>query len=213
MASNKTIKIKNEKLGDLTLKIVAGGNEAKKSIISDNIMYAYRKKDNQTFLYDMYVKYMSDDKMTDILGKYMENPNKFDLPTLVKNINVEYASTFKRKTRNEDELSAGDHITINTFKDNDRIYNLEVTIKKAPNNNLYAYIDNNFTDERYRKNGLMTLGFKALEDYLSNYGISKIALDAINLDGNQNLDQIYTNFGYSKHGDKFVKNIDMQMYK
>lgn len=212
MARNKTIKIKHEKLGDLTLKIVAG-DEAIKSIISDNIMYAYRKKDNQTFLYDMYVKYMSDDKMTDILGKYMENPNKFDLPTLVKNINVEYASSFKRKTRNEDELSAGDHITINTFKDNDRIYNLEVTIKKAPNNTLYAYIDNNFTDERYRKNGLMTQGFKALEDYLSNYGISKIALDAINLDGNQNLDQIYTNFGYSKHGDKFVKNIDMQMYK
>ena len=90
---------------------------------------------------------------------------------------------------------------------------MEAQIKKTKNGIKYAEIEKNFTNEEYRRCGLMRLGFDNFQNYLQENNIQKITLEAIDLDGNEfNLNSLYTKFGFYKHGDKFVKDVSQREY-
>ena len=48
---------------------------------------------------------------------------------------------------------------------------------------------------------LSHLGFAKLEEFLAQNDIYKVVLEAINLDGNQNLNQIYQSKGFEQKGE------------
>ena len=213
MIKNIETIIPHEKLGNLVF-LLKTHDESVGNVISNDIIEKYKNIDNQTFLYDLYVKYLNDDKMTNIIGGFLESPNKFDKQSMIDLINSQYSSGNTTKNSQSDTLTAGDHISINMYLPKNKtesIYNCEVKIKQTPKHSLYAYIDKNFTHEEYRGLGLMNLGFAKLEEFLAQNDIYKVVLEAINLDGNQNLNQIYQNKGFEQKGDKFVKTIDFEM--
>lgn len=213
MAKNIKSVIPHQKLGNIIFDL-STHDESLSNKIPNNILEDYKNADNQSFLSDLYVKYINDDKMTNIIGGLLENPNKLDKQDIIDFINSKYSSSSKSNKLESDTLSAGDHISINMYmpeNPTESIYNCEVKIKQTPKHTLYAYIDNNFTHEDYRGLGLMNLGFAKLEEFLAQNDIYKVVLEAINLDGNQNLNKIYLSKGFEQKGDKFVKTIDQEM--
>lgn len=214
MAKNIKNKTKNEKLGELILTIDA--HEKVDSLtLSDDISKEYQSKSNREFLFALYMQNMKNDKMTTIIGHVLEDCENLSKTEIIDRINSEYSANKPQNVPHEG-LKSGDHITLNIYKSDDTqnsIYNLEAQIKKTKNGIKYAEIEKNFTNEEYRRCGLMRLGFDNFQNYLQENNIQKITLEAIDLDGNEfNLNSLYTKFGFDKHGDKFVKDVSQREY-
>ena len=219
MAKNKIIKFMHDEFGPLVIKINAN-NDLESTIIPENITKSYAKSSMEDFLNTLYIQNIKNDILTTIISDYMVDSKQRSKEEIVSLINSRYQKIIEKQARHRDTpLECNDHITVTIelaeVEDNSEpLYNAEVDIKQD-GNHLYAYVDTNVTREDCRHKGLQSLGFRYLENYLANYDIPQVKLEAIDLDANDfDLNKVYANLGYEKIGSQFVKNISssMEMY-
>ena len=212
-------KFNHEKLGNLTATISSGQAVSQTlNIIPATFLVKNKDKDVTSFLYSLYELFAgSNDTMTDIIGEYLiEDTSNMSTESITEAINNKYFQlTSKQNKRFSSAIAENDGIDARIVKDgmeNEPLYTAQIVVNKH-NGQLVAHIDEQTTDEEYRGQGLMK---KIINEYLPIYcsanNISAITLETGAIDGvdKGTLAKIYTNQGFVKHGDLFIKPVVLE---
>jgi len=221
MNKNMQFKYKHDNLGDLTVNIYGNSSLNTTDAINPKFLVGTEKKSAQEFLEMLYIAHIKNEEIVEIIGDMMVTQPKLSNKQIVEAINKRYNANKKtNNSSNEESFNVGDGIFVEitpVSKPMDRYFTANVRIKNSKNHGLVAYIDDNYTREDCRRQGLQTMAFKQLEKYLSSHKIGAIVLEAQDLDGNEfNLEDAYKKLGFDKVGssNRFIKDIgrDNEMY-
>lgn len=216
---NVSYKFNHQKLGNLVIKISSGESIGKaNNIIPATFLVKHKKSDINTFLFDLYELYSGkNDAITDIIGEYLVNtPKKKTVEQIAKDISDKYATLISKKSAKQNApIASGDGINIRIVKasaPNDPLYTANVVVKKH-SGRLCAHIDEQTTESKYQKQGLMSLAVGTyLPKYCASNGIANITLETGEIGGvdKNTLKKIYEGLGFEKgKGDLFVKPVGM----
>lgn len=217
---NVSYKFHHQKLGDLAIQISSGENISKTSnIIPKVFIVKHKQSDTITFLCALYELYSgNNDTMTDIIGEYLvtSHDNK-TVEQISKEISEKYTTHVNKKSAKQNApISAGDGIDIRIVKKtspNDPLYTANIIVKKH-SGELSAHIDEQKTEEKYQKQGLMSLAIGTyLPRYCESNNIANITLETGEIGGvdKNTLKKIYESLGFEKgKGDLLVKSVNME---
>lgn len=217
---NVSYKFNHQKLGELLINISSGENiSSANNIIPASFVVQHKKDEPLQFLYTLYELYSGkNDVMTDIIGDYLtKNLSKSTPEQLAKDITQKYSVIANKKSAKQDApISSGDGINIRIVKvsaPNNSLYSANIVVKKH-GGRLCAHIEEQATEEKYQKQGLMSL---AIGSYLPKYCVSNnipnITLETGEIGGvdRNTLKKIYETLGFEKgKGDLFVKPVYME---
>lgn len=210
MQNNVSYNYKHDKLGNLVVSI-NGGQSANTLNTAPllKLKAKYGQKNNvRDFLTELYTLYMDNDNMSDLIGSYFLDPQL----TTVDKVYEKFIDDCSKKTTSTSSthIKVGDGIFCEiTLKDGTRVYSSQTVIKRG-NSGIFAYLDKQYTEDDFRRQGLSKIGINCLINYLGQHGIRNFALQTGEIGGvsKDELNQIYQSLGFTSCGNgKFAMHI------
>jgi len=217
---NMRFNFNHDNLGKLTAVISSGDSTSKaNNIIPATFFIKNKDKDTNSFLFSLYETFaINNDIMADIIGEYLVDSKSLSNEEIYNEINKRYSEIIQKKNNKfAAQFSENDGIDaqiIDPKNPNEPLYSAKIIVTKFKNS-LYAHIDEQITNEEFRKQGLMTIMInKFLPIYCAKNNLSAITLETGEIDGVDKitLEKIYKNLGFEKYKDMFIKHIDLEAF-